>query len=156
MLQLIFFKLWRVSSTEPLKVFYLRSNICLWSQCTCTCLRIFVLARTRREQGLAGIPWDSTAQGVHRWLSPTHCFLPPTSAYENYLLLPKRLRCSCQEVLCQNLIFNVKLDFNLPRSHFFPFVPNFCYFGTEKFSGLEKKKSFFWWVEVTILVVLIK
>lgn len=50
--------------------------------------------------------------------------------------------------------FDVKLDFNLPRSHFFPPVPNFCHYETEKFSGLEK--SLFWLVEVTILLVSIQ
>lgn len=46
--------------------------------------------------------------------------------------------------------FDVKLGFNLPRSHFFLLVPNFCHIGTEKNSDLEGKKillvgrSFFW------------
>lgn len=37
-----------MSSTESAKVWYLRSHLSLWSQCTGTCLRILLLARRRR------------------------------------------------------------------------------------------------------------
>lgn len=110
------------------------------------CLRIFVLARRRAQAGRNSLRQHSTtspqmivscllfsATYICSWELPA-----PSKETEVQLLgsfLPKSH-------------FDVKLGFNLPRSHFFLLVPNFCHIGTEKNSDLEGKK-FFWLVEVS-------
>lgn len=59
-----------MSSTGPVKVCYLRSNISLWSQCTCTCLRISVLARRRRAQS-----WQEFLETAQQKKSTDDCLL---------------------------------------------------------------------------------
>lgn len=151
--QIFFFKLQRLSSTEPVKVCYLRSNISLWSQCTCTCLRIFVLARRRRAQS-----WQEFLETAQQKKSTDDCLLLTVFCH---LHLLTRTTCFFQRdwgaaarKFSANISFWCLTGFQSTKEPFVPICSQFLSFWTEKFSGLEKK-SFIWLVEVIILVSIL-
>lgn len=151
-----FLKLQRGSSTEPLKICYLRSNICLWSQCTCKYLTIFVLARRRRAQG-----WQEFLETAQHKKSTDDCALLTVFCHLHLLM---RTTCFFQRDwgaapgrFSAKISFWCQNGFQSTKEPFLPiFFSQFLSLWDWNLSRSGGQKSFFCLVEVTILLVSIQ
>lgn len=150
-----FLKLQRGSSTEPLKICCLRSTICLWSQCTCKYLRIFVLARRRRAQD-----WQEFLETAQHKKSTDDCALLTVFCHLHLLM---RTTCFFQRDwgaaagrFSAKISFWCQNGFQSTKEPFLPiFFPISVTLGLKPFQ-VWRTKSFFCLVEVTMLLVSIQ